>query len=87
MKGPLIVFEKDWSKGRINAEVYCKHILPVFTNIKRMYEQEIGYQAVLIEDGATLHTARFTRAQYQERGNFLLVWPANSPDLIPVENV
>lgn len=62
MKGPLIVFEKDWNKGRINADVYCKHVLPVFTSTKRIYEQEIGYQTNLMEDGATPHTARFTRA-------------------------
>jgi hypothetical protein len=73
LKGPLIFFEKDWNKGKINLEVYCTYILPAFTNTRRIYEEVLGGQAVLIEDGASSHIARATRSTHQGEGNILMV--------------
>lgn len=48
------------------------------STIKRMVFQQ---------DNASSHTAKLTRAFFSEIGLTVLPWPANSPDLNPVENI
>lgn len=79
-KGPLIVFEKSW--GRVTGKVYREHIVPTIHLFKRDIDTP-----VLMEDGASVHTAKATRALHHELGILQMVWPANSPDLNPIENV
>ena len=42
---------------------------------------------VFQQDGASSHTAKLTRAFFSEIGLTVLPWPANSPDLNPIENI
>ena len=42
---------------------------------------------ILMEDGAPGHMAKATQAVHEEYGIPKLVWPAQSPDLNPIENV
>jgi transposase len=46
----------------------------------------IGH-GLLIQDGASCHTAHATKQALHERATQLLWWPANSPDLNPIESV
>jgi transposase len=46
----------------------------------------IGH-GVLMQDGASCHTAQATKQALHERAIRLLWWPANSPDLNPIENL
>jgi transposase len=39
------------------------------------------------QDNASCHTAKHTRAFFSEVGLTVLPWPANSPDLNPIENI
>jgi hypothetical protein len=87
-KGPLVVFEKDW--GRVNGNVYRTRILPWIYDFKRWIESQpqIGLQrAILMEDGASPHTASATQDIHQWEGLSKMKWPPNSPDLNPIENV
>lgn len=42
---------------------------------------------VFQQDGASCHTAKLTGAFFSEVGLMVLPWPANSPDLNPIENI
>lgn len=44
-------------------------------------------QAIIIENRASPHTARATQVTHRELYNFLMWWPANLPDLNPIENI
>ena len=79
-------------EGKLNAEEYCEQILD-----KDLFDfwltsmEELG-EVVVIEDGAPYHrgAASVRRKQYEE--DSLLswgpgIWPANSSDLNPLENL
>lgn len=72
-------------KQTITGEYYCAHILPLDTAIlkdRRVFpKQEF---AVLMQDGATCHTASRLFAQLDNEGvKVWKNWPGNSPDLNP----
>ena len=87
IKGPLVFFEKEWNDGKVNSEVYIQHILPWIRSVRYVYEQFIRKSTILMEDGSSVHTSKATKAAHQRDGNTLMIWPANSPDLNPIENV
>jgi len=89
-KGKLIVFEKEW--GKVTQWVYQERILPwvygfLYHTAHHPSNPWKGV-AILIEDGASSHRAKATQRMHQEAGvPFRFTWPANSPDLNPIENV
>jgi len=86
-KGPLVIFEPNES---VTAQVYCDKVLPgLYNEIKRMEREHIGpLRGILMEDNASPHTAKYTQQQQAQWFLFnKMVWPANSPDLNPIENV
>ena len=92
-KGPLVVFEKDWSielgykKKTINADVYRTYICPNIKSFAWELWQTLKYQPILVEDNASIHSAKATRSTWEQNGMLIMEWPANSPDLNPIENV
>lgn len=85
-KGPLVVCEKAW--GKVTAAVYSEHILPgVYSHIHEMKHIGGYFRAILMEDNASVHTARLTQAVHSQYNLNRMTWPANSPDLNPIENV
>jgi transposase len=87
-KGPLFVWDRE-KIGNINSASYVAHILPLIQSFKMEHEIfRVGISnALLMQDGASSHTARATKQALHERAIRLLWWPANSPDLNPIENV
>lgn len=69
-------------QGRLNAEGYC--------NLLREHVVPLNLQAnnqLLQQDNATCHSARRTQTFLRENNITLLPWPAQSPDLNPIENL
>lgn len=71
-------------KGIINSTVYCECLEGHLITIMEVLYPE-GY--TLQEDNATVHKSRETTAWKLQHGINTIVWPANSPDLNPIENV
>lgn len=93
-KGPLVYFKKDWlsAKGTVNSEVYIRRILPHIQEFQirqkaRAEAEAEGREILYMEDNNRIHTSQRTRAAYMEMGINRADWPANSPDLNPIENV
>ena len=53
--------------------------------LARLYELECGL--ILIEDGAPVHRSSIAKEWRIEKGLEVLDWPAQSPDLNPIENL
>ena len=71
-------------KSRVNAAVYqeiLEHLLP---SADELYgDADFIFQ----QDLAPVHTAKSTKTWFNDRGITVLDWPANSPDLNPIENL
>lgn len=88
-KGPLIVWDKSgWGKT-INAKGYQTNLIPHLDEFWHQESVRTHDYVYLQHDNASPHRARSTVTQLQERGlyNYLLPWPATSPDLNPIECV
>jgi len=78
-KGPSLFWEKDW--GTITAESYSRHIVP----IAAQYTSRWGL--IFMQDNASGHVAKATLAEMERWGLRPIFWPANSPDLNPIETL
>lgn len=75
----VILNEGTITAQRYIEEVIGPHVVP--------YAQRIGARFHLMHDNARAHTARTTREAIEEAGIQVLPWPANSPDLNPIEHM
>ena len=81
-KGPGIFWEKEW--GTITSESYCERILPAVSGF--MQEQALlGINLQFMQDNAPAHGARSTKDAMLGLNIAPITWPANSPDLNPIE--
>ena len=77
--GPLALCPE----GRMDAKKYCsileEHFLPFWNSL--------GEDSIFMEDGAPPHKAKYTKNWQQDHQITTMAWPAQSPDLNPIENV
>ena len=69
--------------GNVNSEKYCKIIDEFMPYANALFPN--GW--ILQQDWAKAHTSNYTQTWFSEHGVQKLQWPANSPDLSPIENL
>lgn len=80
-KSPLIVVD-----GSIDTEKY-KSVLESSEMIPSLQEEKGLLGFVFQQDGATCHTSKNMKLWLAQRLRLLNFWPANSPDLNPIEHL
>jgi transposase len=78
--GPLVPLHGSVT-GEIHAQTLRRHAFPT---MRKIFPSGNG---VFQEDNARPHTSRIATAAREESGLQFLPWPAQSPDLNPIENL
>ena len=91
-EGPVMVFGMILTAGtgplvrlhsKINATVYKEILKKHVPNLKTAINQP----AVSMQDNAPCHTAKSVKTFLSEEDVTAMEWPAESPDMNPIENV
>ena len=70
--------------GHVNSEVYQETLKRGLLPFMRTHHPN---GSTFMQDNAPVHTSRATKAFLDEKRVQTLDWPANSPDLNPIENL
>lgn len=69
--------------GNTHREILANYAIPTVKSHARKIKKKILFQ----EDNAPVHTARVARSFIESSNVELLPWPAQSPDINPIENL
>ncbi len=78
--GPIVPLEGSVT-GKTHAETIKKHVIPT---LQKHFPHGNG---IFQEDNATPHRSKVAAAARENAGIVMLPWPAQSPDLNPIENL
>jgi len=73
--------------GIMNSTKYVKDVLQpkLLPSARSLFGEGVPF--VFQQDGAPCHTARICMKWLSDKGIEVLLWPGNSPDLNPIENL
>jgi hypothetical protein len=75
-----LFWEKDWET--INEGSYSGIIIPIIQEVLQQYP-DLSFQ----QDNAKGHASAFAKSVFAAIGIEPIFWPANSPDLNPIETL
>lgn len=70
-------------KGTVNSQRYQEILTEALPSLRHLHPNKFTFQ----QDGATCHTSKASMAWFSSNKWTVSSWPANSPDLNPIENV
>ena len=76
----LLVRLLDKINSTVCKEILNKHVVP---NLRTAINQPV----VFMQDNALYHTAKFVKTFLSEENVTVIVWPAQTPGMNPIENV
>ena len=85
-KGPLVVLgDGRMNQHRYREEILAQHGLPFYQTMKEMRQGQ--EEVIWMEDGARYHSTKANKKWQAARSFDAMPWPAQSPDLNPIENL
>ncbi|OCK75841.1 hypothetical protein K432DRAFT_307658, partial [Lepidopterella palustris CBS 459.81] len=68
---------------------YCEKILPYILAFRKVYKGDVirPRNIIHIEDGLPVHNARLNEEEYRWHNIIKMWFPANSPDLNPINHI
>jgi transposase/uncharacterized protein (DUF2267 family) len=76
----------SWIPGKINSEQYLTVLKDYVLQSRDWFGMDPA-TFIFQQDNASIHTARIIKDYFTEQQLTVLEWPANSPDLNPIENL
>jgi transposase len=80
--GPLVALEQSMNAA-VYMEVIEQHVIPEIQAAK----EDFGVNLIFMQDNAPCHKAKVVMDFFRDNGIEPLPWPAQSPDLNPIENL
>ena len=88
IKGPLIFCDENKEGNeKINSNTYIRILSSHLYPFQHTVCELTGRDAIFQQDNAPIHTAKITKNWLKKNKIMIIDWPANSPDLNPIENI
>ena len=88
IEGPLVFCDENKEESeRINSNTYIKILKSYLCPFHHTVRELTGKPVIFQQDNAPIHSAKITKEWFKTNKIATIDWPANSPDLNPIENI